>query len=249
MDIRSIVYIATLACAVAVPMASAQTKRPPARDALAELSGVWTIPGHSGPDGTITVVCRPNKSATCHLATGDGDLFFLKQVGADAEGSVTFSSLLPGNRVEPQPMTLQALRIEGGRAQLVLSGYSRVEFAFVRRTTDDDGARVERLANPCGGSPAGDMRACVQGETDAADRELMRAFKSAVATAQRSAREAEIVGLGQIGENNRREEMCGGKLPELLQASEPDQEKMLCHARMMRSRAKVLARYASTNTR
>lgn len=249
MDIRSIVSIATLACAVAVPLTSAaQAKKASPRSPLSELNGVW-VAGQAGPESTVTIVCL-GKEATCRMATGDGDLFIFKMVAADAEGAVTFNNMLPGNRIDSQPVTLQTTRINGGPARLTLTGYSRIEFAFVRRPTANDARRIENLEDPCSGNQTyGELWSCISGEGELAEAELGAAFKAAMLSVQHSTRATQAIGFDQINENGRRESMCGGKFSELKELHEPDPDQMFCHARMMRSRAKVLARYASTNLR
>lgn len=117
---------------------------------------------------------------------------------------------------------------------------------FVRRPTADDTARVDRLADPCAGISRSDERwtACVKGAAEHAGQTMRESFRAALQAVQHNARAVEKLGFNQIGENARRNSVCGGPLAEVEAGDPMDHEAMYCHARMMASRDMALDRYS-----
>lgn len=228
------------ALAAAAQVAGAQALTASDRAALSDLAGVWVGPTQE----TMILVCRPTKTETCHMATGDGELYPLKFIATDGEGNSSFTMLFPKGRWSKVPMTMGVRKPRGGAKQMTLNGSA--DLKFLRKPLPSDLAFIADLDDPCRHSQtAGTLRDCIEFEPKEATEQMEKAYKLAATRFMLNAAAMAQFNTMHIEENTRRENICGGQLAPLLEQDEPDVEEVYCHARMLRARAKALTRLAA----
>ena len=212
------------------------------RAALSDLSGVWLAVG--APHETMTLVCRPTKTETCHMATGDGELYPLKFIATDGEGNSSFTMLFPNGRWSKEPVTMGVRKPRGSVKQLSLNGAA--DLRFLRKPLPSDIEFVDDLDDPCRHSQtAGVLRDCIAYQPSAATEQLEIAYKLAASKFMLHAEAMAQFNMAHINENARRESICGGQLGPILDQDPPDVEAIYCHSRLLMARAKSLTRFAS----